>query len=71
MMMKRGDLWSCTNPACCCEVLVKSSGKIEGRSPTCSCGAQMKKKNVAPVHAYLEFLGDQHAFPAANKPHGE
>lgn len=56
MLMKMGERWHCTNPACRCEVLVESSGKIDGTNPACACGATMKKKYGSPALTYLEFL---------------
>jgi hypothetical protein len=56
MIMKTGEHWHCTNPACHCEVLVQSGSIIEGSNPRCVCGAPMKKKYVPPNFTYLEFL---------------
>jgi hypothetical protein len=56
MRMKSKDRWHCTNPDCGCEVLVESGGNEEGTNPVCSCGASMKKRYVAPVLTYLDFL---------------
>jgi hypothetical protein len=56
MQMKTEDRWHCTNPACGCEVLVETTGTIDGENPRCSCGAAMKKKYVSPVLTYLDFL---------------
>jgi len=56
MNMKIGEEWRCTNPACHCEVLVRSNSEIEGRNPLCVCGSPMKKKYTPPNFTYLEFL---------------
>jgi hypothetical protein len=56
MIMKTGELWHCSNPACRCEVLVQSSSVSEGSNPRCVCGAPMKKKYAPPSFTYLEFL---------------
>lgn len=56
MLMKRGEHWLCTNPACQCEVLVESKGQIDGSNPRCACGGIMKKKYAPPHLTYLEFL---------------
>ena len=56
MNMKTGEHWHCTNPACHCEVLVESSGEIDGNNPRCACGGPMKKKYSPPHLTYLEFL---------------
>jgi hypothetical protein len=56
MMMKTGERWHCTNPACRCEVLVQVHSEVDGNNPRCVCGTPMKKKYVAPNFTYLEFL---------------
>jgi hypothetical protein len=56
MIMKTGEQWHCTNPACHCEVLVRSKAEIEGSNPLCVCGAPMKKKYTPPNFTYLDFL---------------
>lgn len=56
MVMKTGQQWNCTNPACHCEIVVQNTSEVEGGNPRCSCGAPMKKKYTAPVFSYLEFL---------------
>ncbi|HKN76475.1 MAG TPA: hypothetical protein VJW94_14945 [Candidatus Acidoferrum sp.] len=56
MIMKRGEQWHCTNPACHCKVLVQSNSVIEGNNPRCVCGAPMKKNYAPPNLTYLEFL---------------
>jgi hypothetical protein len=56
MIMKSGEQWHCTNPACHCEVQVPSKNAIEGTNPRCVCGAPMKKSYAPPNLAYLEFL---------------
>ena len=61
MLMKAGERWNCTNPACRCEVLVESSGKINGRNPICCCGETMKRKYAPPALTYLEFLRAEQA----------
>jgi hypothetical protein len=56
MVMKSGEHWHCTNPACQCAVLVETTGEIEGDNPRCACGSIMKKQYSAPVFQYLDFL---------------
>ena len=56
MLMKTGQRWHCTNPACNCEILVANGVEAEGQNPRCICGALMKKKYVSPVLTYLDFL---------------
>jgi hypothetical protein len=56
MLMKMGERWHCTNPACCCEVLVQASSKIDTANPLCACGGAMQRKYAPPHVRYLEFL---------------
>jgi len=56
MIMKAGQQWHCTNPACRCEVLVQSSSEQEGGNPRCVCGYPMKKNYTPPQFTYLDFL---------------
>jgi hypothetical protein len=67
MLMKTGERWHCTNPACRCEVLVQASGKIDGKYPMCACGGTMKRKYASPALTYLEFLRAEEALtPSAD-----
>jgi hypothetical protein len=43
MIMKSGEHWHCTNPACGCTVLVEINGEVNGANPRCACGGLMKK----------------------------
>jgi len=56
MIMKTGEQWHCTNPACFCEVLVQRNSIIEEANPRCVCGSPMKKNYTPPQLTYLEFL---------------
>ena len=56
MLMKSGERWHCVNPACNCEVLVESDGKVSGENPRCACGRPMKRNYVPPAFKYLDFL---------------
>jgi hypothetical protein len=56
MIMKSGQRWHCTNPACGCAILVEVDGEAEGTNPLCACGARMKKEYSPPVFRYLDFL---------------
>lgn len=56
MLIKSGERWHCTNPACHCAILVEKSGEIEGRNLQCTCGSVMKKVYSPPVIRYLDFL---------------
>ena len=67
MMMKSGEEWHCTNPACRCQIVVQSGSLAEGSSPSCSCGAPMKKKYCPPRVTYLDFLRLEE-LPASPEP---
>ena len=56
MIMKAGEQWNCSNPACRCEMVVQHANGMEGGNPRCGCGALMKKKYTQPRFSYLEFL---------------
>jgi hypothetical protein len=56
MLMKSGEHWHCSNPACRCAILVETSGELEGQNPRCACGSVMKKNYSPPVFSYLDFL---------------
>jgi hypothetical protein len=56
MIVKSGERWHCTNPACHCEVPVQSKDAVEGSNPRCVCSAPMKKNYAPPSFTYLEFL---------------
>lgn len=59
MLMRSGDLWHCTNPACRAELRVGPGREVEVDHVYCACGAVMKKPYVPPVFQYLDFLGDR------------
>ncbi len=49
MLMKEGEIYHCTNPACNGEVVVRRASELEGGSvPRCSCGSPMKKPYIRP-----------------------
>lgn len=56
MVMRSGEQWRCTNPACHCEVVVQSTSEVEGANPRCVCGSPMKKAYSRPRFRYLDFL---------------
>jgi hypothetical protein len=56
MLMKSGDRWHCSNPACPCAMLVERSGEIAGSYPRCVCGSILKKEYAPPIFHYLDFL---------------
>ncbi len=50
MMMKKGQVYRCTNRSCNCEVVVTRGSEVEGDSnPRCCCGSEMKKPYAKPV----------------------
>lgn len=49
MVMKSGERWHCTNPACRCSLLVETSGEAGGTYPICACGGAMKKQYAPPI----------------------
>lgn len=69
MVMKSGEQWHCTNPACRCEVLVQTASEMEGSNPRCVCGFPMKKRYVAPHFTYLDFLRIDEAIHAPEGSH--
>jgi len=71
MLMKSGERWHCTNPACHCEVLVETEGQIQGTNPRCTCGSIMKKGYSPPVLKYLDFLYFHEPTPARHVSSGE
>jgi len=56
MVMKSGERWHCTNPACRCAVLVETNGEVDGDNPRCACSSLMKKEYSPPVFRYRDFL---------------
>ena len=56
MLLKTGERWHCTNPACHTEIRVEAGGEVGGSNPRCCCGAVMKKRYEPPALRYLEFL---------------
>ena len=69
MIMKSGEHWICSNPACQCAVLVERSGEIEGSNPQCACGSLMKKVYSPPLLRYLDFLrfGEPEITPSGSR----
>jgi hypothetical protein len=59
MLMRSGDLWHCTNPACREELSVGHDKEIEVDHVYCACGGIMKKAYISPAFRYLDFLGDR------------
>jgi hypothetical protein len=49
MIMREGERWICSNPACRCEVdVVIASKSADGTNPKCCCGSRMRKLYRAP-----------------------
>lgn len=67
MLMKNGERWHRTNPACRCSILVETSGETEGKNPLCACGSVMKKEYAPPVFRYLDFLRFPEPGPACRE----
>ena len=59
MLVRSGDLWHCSNPACFSELSIGTSRDAEVDQVYCVCGAVMKKHYRLPVFRYLDFLGDR------------
>ena len=59
MLVRSGDLWHCTNPACLSELSIGTSRDSEVDHVYCVCGAVMKKHYKPPVFRYLDFIGDR------------
>src|ERR1700692_641128 len=59
MLVRSGDLWHCTNPACLSELAIGTSRDTEVDRVYCVCGAVMKKHYHPPVFRYLDFLGER------------
>ena len=58
MLVRSGDLWHCTNPACLSELSIGTSGDVEVDRVYCVCDAVMKKHYKPPVFRYLDFIGE-------------
>jgi len=59
MLVRSGDLWHCTNPACLSELSIGTNRDAEVDRVYCVCGAVMKKHYHPPVFHYLDFLGER------------
>lgn len=59
MLVRSGDLWHCTNPACLSELSIGTSRDAEVDRVYCVCGAVMKKHYKPPFFRYLEFIGER------------
>jgi hypothetical protein len=61
--------WHCSNPECGRELLLETTGEIEGHIPRCVCGGAMKKKYAPPVLSYLDFLRLEEPVAVPARPH--
>ena len=68
MLIRSGDLWHCTNPACNAELSVGHGREMEVDHVYCACGGVMKKHYTSPLFTYLDFLGDRAAVPVNSSP---
>jgi hypothetical protein len=59
MLVRSGDLWHCTNPACLSELSIGTCGDAEVDQVYCVCGAVMKKHYNPAVFRYLDFIGER------------
>jgi hypothetical protein len=59
MLVRSGDLWHCTNPACLSELSIGTGRDTEVDWVYCVCGAVMKKHYIPPVFRYLDFLEER------------
>jgi hypothetical protein len=59
MLVRSGDLWHCSNPACLSELSIGTSRDTEVDRVYCVCGAVMKKHYHLPGFHYLDFLGER------------
>src|SRR3984893_16010400 len=59
MLVRSGDLWHCTDPACLSELSIGTSRDTEVDRVYCVCGAGMKMHYHPPGFHYLDFLGER------------
>jgi hypothetical protein len=59
MLVRSGDLWHCTNPACLSELSFGTSRDAEVDRVYCVCDAVMKKHYHPPVFRSFDFLGER------------
>jgi hypothetical protein len=59
MLVRSGDLWHCTNPACLSKLSIGTVRDAEVDDVYCVCGAVMKKPYLLPGFPYLDFLGER------------
>jgi hypothetical protein len=59
MLVRSGDLWHCTNPACLSELSIGTIRDTDVDVVYCVCGAVMKEHYKSSAFRYLEFLGDR------------
>ena len=59
MLVRSGDLWYCTNPACLSELSIGTSRDTNVDQVYCVCGAIMKSHSNPTVFRYLDFIGER------------
>jgi hypothetical protein len=59
MLVRLGDLWHCTNPACLSELSIGTRRDTEVDRVYCVCGSVMKNHYKPPAFLYLDFIGDR------------
>ena len=59
MLVRSGDLWHCTNPACLSELSIGTSRDTDVDHVYCVCGAVMKKHCHPPAFRYLNCIGER------------
>jgi hypothetical protein len=59
MLVRSGDLWHCTNPACFSELSIGTGRDADVDQVYCVCSAVMKKHYKPPIFRYLDFIGDR------------
>ena len=57
MLVRSGDLWHCTNPACLSELSIGASRDTDVDQVYCVSGAIMKRHCSPTVFRYLDFIG--------------
>jgi hypothetical protein len=59
MLVRLGDLWHCSNPACLSELSIGTPWDTEVDRVYCVCGAVMKKHCKPPAFLHIDFIGDR------------
>src|ERR1700730_1376041 len=59
MLVRSGDLWHCSDPACLSELSIGTSRDSDVDHVYCVCGAVMKRHCNPTVFRYLDFIGER------------